>query len=241
MASDYGVYTPPSPTVIQSMFSNIASRYDLLNLLLSFGNDEKWRRRAVWESVKETDRFILDVGTGSGKLLKTYLKTHKFQKATGIDFCGPLLDMAKAELAGHTEVSLRQEDILKMKIDEKFDIISSSFVLRSIAGQLEEFFSKVYSLLNPGGRYMILELTRPPNPFLKCLFVPYLKIYVPFMGSMVSGDKNAYRFLSQSIERFKSREEVETLLKGAGFTNVRIVLLTGGIGTVFVAEKVAGR
>jgi demethylmenaquinone methyltransferase/2-methoxy-6-polyprenyl-1,4-benzoquinol methylase len=237
MTSDYGVYTPPSPYVIQSMFSSIASRYDLLNLLLSFGNDKKWRERAVRESVTETDRSILDVGTGSGKLLRAYLKKHKFQKAVGIDFCGSLLDMAKTELAGHSEASFRQEDILKMKIDEKFDIVSSSFVLRSIAGQLERFFSKVYSLLNPGGRFMILELTRPPNPFVRFFFIPYLKVYVPFMGSMVSGDKRAYRFLSQSIERFKSREEVGKLLKEAGFAYVKTILLSGGIGTIFIAER----
>jgi demethylmenaquinone methyltransferase/2-methoxy-6-polyprenyl-1,4-benzoquinol methylase len=127
-----------------------------------------------------------------------------------------------------------------LTLDERegsFDIISTSFVMRSIAGQMGQFFSKACDLLVPGGRLVILELTRPSNPILRLLFIPYLKLYLPLLGKLVSGDKNAYHFLSDSILHFKNRTEIVELLRQARFIKVDVKLLSGGIGTLFIAQK----
>jgi len=235
-------YKTPDKNVIQSLFSRIAPRYDLLNLILSFGNDSRWRRIAVKKSVKPNDKTILDVGTGSGKLLKTYLEFHEFKKATGIDFSDNMLELAKKELASHHQVLLKNINLLEYDHkEEAFDIVSTSFVLRSIREHLADFFKKCFSLLNPGGRLVILELTRPENPFIRLLFFPYVKIYLPLVGRLISGEKSAYEFLSKSVINFKNREEVERLLSASGFKSVKIKLLSGGIGTLFIAEKSSPR
>ena len=165
---------PPSPQSTvhspQNLFSRIASKYDLLNSVLSFGNDRRWRKRAVHESIRPNDQAILDVGTGSGKLLKAYCEHHPFKRGVGIDFCGPMLERAREDLASFPGINLREMDILQMGFEERFDLITTSFVLRSISDHLPDFFRRAYSLLNPGGRFVILELTRPKNPFVHLMF-----------------------------------------------------------------------
>jgi len=231
-------FKTPAPESIKSLFSNIAPRYDTLNLLLSFGLNMLWRRRAVKESIRPEDTRLLDVGTGSGKLLHAYLKRQNFTTAVGLDFCEPLLSQAKKRLKKFPNVQLKNQDLLTMEEDEgSFDIISTSFVMRSIAGQMGQFFNKACDLLIPGGRLVILELTRPSNPLLRLLFIPYLKIYLPLLGTIISGDKNAYHFLSDSILHFKNRTEIVELLRQARFVKIDVKLLSGGIGTLFIAQK----
>ena len=231
-------YATPQSSAIQNLFSNIASKYDLLNFLLSFGLDRMWRNAAVRKSLRETDKSILDVGTGSGKLLKAYCSRHSFNRAVGIDFCEPLLEKAKRDFVGSPEVSFRKINLIEMDLgDEKFDIISASFVLRSVADDLSNFFGNVHSALHPNGRFVILELTRPRNLIFNFLFQPYLKCYLPLLGKLISGNWTAYQFLAQSILHFKEREEVVGLLKGVGFSRVDSKLLTSGIATLFVAQR----
>jgi len=230
-------FETPAPESIKSLFSKIAPRYDILNLLLSFGLDLLWRSRAVKESVRPEDTRLLDVGTGSGKLLHAYMKKQNFQTAIGLDFCEPLLAQAKKRLKQFPNVQFKNQDLLTMEEEGRFDIISTSFVMRSIAGQMSQFFNKACDLLVPGGRLVILELTRPSNPLLRVLFVPYLKLYLPLLGRVVSGDKNAYHFLSNSILHFKNRTEIVELLRQARFLKIEVKHLSGGIGTLFIAQK----
>lgn len=229
-------YTTPAPSVIRSLFSNIAGRYDLLNFLLSFGLDRLWRRRAVLESLRPEDRSLLDLGTGSGKLIRTYCKRHSFRRVLGIDFCEPLLEKARKDLVSRPEVELEQADLLEMDLKgEQFDLISTSFVLRSISDHLDDFFRKVCDSLRSEGRFVILELTRPTSPLLKLLFRPYLTLYLPLLGKLISGNWSAYQFLAQSVLNFKEREEILSLLKRTGFRSVSIRPLSGGIATLFIA------
>ncbi len=231
-------YVTPAPGAIQSLFSNIAGRYDLLNFLLSFGLDRLWRRRAVLDSLRPEDGSLLDLGTGSGKLIQAYCKRHSFRRVLGVDFCEPLLEKARKNLAVRPEVTLEQADLLEMDLrGEQFDLISTSFVLRSIADHLEGFFRTVCDSLRPKGRFVILELTRPTNPLLKLLFRPSLTLYLPLLGKLISGNWSAYRFLTQSVLNFKEREEILSLLKHTGFSSISIRPLSGGIATLFIASK----
>jgi len=231
-------YTTPEPAAIQGLFSNIAGRYDLLNFLLSFGLDRLWRRRAVRETLQPDDESLLDLGTGSGKLISSFCKDHSFPRVLGIDFCEPLLEKAKKDLARYPEVVFRRGDLLELDLKaETFDIVSTSFVLRSIAEHLPDFFHSVHGTMKPKGRFVILELTRPTNAFLRFLFRPYLTIYLPLLGKIISGNWSAYRFLAQSVLNFKEREEIFSLLKRAGFSSITVRPLSGGIATLFIAYR----
>jgi len=233
------IYSTPTPDDIQSLFSKIAPKYDLLNRLLSFGLDRKWRRIAVQKSIKPEDISLLDVGTGSGKFLKEFCCQHRFKRVLGIDFCEPLLVKARRELANRSEVSLEHRDLLDLNWNEKnYDIVSASFVLRSIENQLTEFFKNAHRVLNPqGGRLVILELTRPTNSLLRFFFWIYLKCYLPLIGKLVSGSGTSYQFLSNSILHFKEREQISDLLHQVGFSHVTVCHLSGGIATLFIAER----
>jgi demethylmenaquinone methyltransferase/2-methoxy-6-polyprenyl-1,4-benzoquinol methylase len=149
-----------------------------------------------------------------------------------------MLERARQTVKRYPHAELRQTDILEMELgDERFDIISTSFVLRSVADHLEVFFGKAYSLLRRGGRFVILELTRPDDPVVRTLFYPYVKFYLPFMGRLLTGEAPAYDFLSRSVLDFRGRKEVRSLLKSAGFSDVTVRQLSFGAGTLFIAEK----
>jgi len=232
-------FVTPSPSAIQQLFSKIAPKYDLLNRVLSFGLDKRWRRVSVKTSMRPSDLSLLDVGTGSGKFIKEFCNQHRFSKVLGIDFCEELLDKARREVGTRPEVELRNGDLLEIDLEgERYDIVSASFVLRSIENQLTNFFKKAFLLLNPqGGRLVILELTRPTNPLLRFLFWIYLKCYLPLIGKLLSGSGSAYQFLSNSILHFKEREQISDLLHQVGFSQVTICNLSGGIATLFIAER----
>jgi demethylmenaquinone methyltransferase/2-methoxy-6-polyprenyl-1,4-benzoquinol methylase len=231
-------YPEASPEEIQGLFSRIAERYDLLNLLLSFGLDTVWRKKAVKESLRSSDTALLDLGTGSGKLLEVYLEHHAFREAIGVDFCEKLLKRAKRALLSQKNVSLIQGNVLDVDLgNKKFDIVSTSFVLRSLRDELPRFFQKVRGLLKPDGRFVVLELTRPHNPALNFFFLPYLKLYLPLIGRLISGDDSAYQFLSKSVLHFESGIEVVRLMQEAGFSRCRAIPLSGGLVTLFIADR----
>lgn len=228
--------SPPKET-IRDFFDTIAPRYDPINTLLSLGLDETWRAKAV-RMVLDTGRkplTILDLGVGTGKFLKGFLKNQSWELAAGLDFSSSMLQRAKIDLPEST--GLIQGDIHELPFtNESFDLVVSSFTLRSVK-DLPSFFRGVHRILRPCGRAAFLCLTRPTTFLMKPFYVPYLKFYLPFIGGLISSDRKAYRFLSESIQTFPSPDQVMGHLRTNGFSNVSARSFTFGISTLTVAEK----
>jgi demethylmenaquinone methyltransferase/2-methoxy-6-polyprenyl-1,4-benzoquinol methylase len=231
----------PDKATIRKFFDGIAPRYDRINTLLSLRLDESWRRKAV-DLILDVGathasplQTILDLGVGTGKFLEAFLGEREWQRAVGVDFSEEMLHLAEKQLPSTCE--LVQADIHDLPFEgESFDLIVSSFTLRSVKDRAH-FFAEVRRILKPRGRVAFLCLTRPTSFWMRLLYAPYLKIYLPWVGGAISTDREAYRFLSESIQAFPSPEEIGKELETSGLRSVRFSPFTFGISTLIQAEK----
>ena len=201
-------YASPDKPFIRDSFDSIMPRYDLLNQVLSFGMSETWRKRSA-ELVLSDPRFspktLLDLGCGTGKFLECFLRKRSWESATGVDFSVPMLTKAREKVSGN--VLWLQEDFDSLPfLEGSFDLIVSAFTLRSVQ-RLPAFLATVHRILTPGGKVAFLDLTRPRNFLARLFFYPYLKLVLPLLGGLFSGDRKAYGFLSDSVRKFQPPEE----------------------------------
>lgn len=231
-------FTTPQPARIKEIFTRITPRYDFLNSLLSLRLDRSWRRWAVELVLEGSEKTVLDIGTGTGKFLKTFLEKGNFDGACGVDLCQSMLERARKDLAD-SRIRWIQADVSKgiPAADASFDLVSAAFTLRSIPN-MASFFAEIHRILRPSGKVAFLELTRPVHAWLRILYYPYLRFYLPLMGTLISGSFQAYSFLSNSILHFEEPATVARLLRETGFSQPTIHSYTGGIATLIVARKV---
>lgn len=224
----------PGSPAIQKYFDSIAGRYDFLNNFLSFRLDENWRVRARKIVSEPHQQAILDLGTGTGKFLIEFAKQKTWQRMAGLDFSSGMLEEARKHLPS---AELVAGDFHKLPFEkESFDLIVSAFTLRSVQ-DVPVFLKEVYRLLKANGRAGFLCLTRPRNFFWKLLYYPYLKIYLPLVGGFFTGNKEAYKFLSESIMAFQSPEQTALMMKEAGFENVSTHAFSMGMATLITGKK----
>lgn len=226
--------SPPKDT-IRSFFQRIAPHYDNINTLLSFGLDGNWRKKSVRLILNGREETLLDLGVGTGKFMECFLQAKVWQRAVGADFAEAMLRRAQQTLPSSCD--LVQTDIHDLPFEsESFDLVTASFTLRSIK-DLPHFFEEVKRVLRPGGRAAFLCLTRPSSIAMRMLYAPYLKIYLPLLGAVLSSDPHAYRFLSDSIQTFPSPHEIKNKLEHQGFLNISLHPFTFGIATLMMAQK----
>jgi len=228
-------YTQPDSKTIQSIFDSIPERYDLLNTIFSLSLDRNWRKRAAKSVIEGNEKSVLDIGVGTGKSILEFLKVKHFDLSVGCDFSKGMLQVAKGNVNG---TKLACADLHSLPFaDRTFDIVTSSFVLRSVQN-MAKFLLEVSRVLKLNGKFVFLDLTRPTNPFVwHLLYKPYLNIYIPLIGKTVSRHERAYQFLSQSIQHFVDPVMLKEQLEAAGFRQVSFKPLTLGISTLFMGKK----
>lgn len=226
----------PDKGTIRSLFNSIAEHYDFINTLLSLKLDSYWRRKSRKILIEGQDiKSILDLGVGTGKFISLFAKQSGVNRLVGLDFSEEMLKLAKKELPKN--VSVLSGDFHALPFENgSFDLIISSFTLRSVK-DMRTFMLQIYDALGSYGQVGLLCLTRPTNPIIKALFIPYLKFYLPFVGKIISGKDDAYQFLSQSVQHFQEPNTTVDLLRRSGFQTIRVKRLTFGIATLIVARK----
>lgn len=231
-------YQVPDKTFLREVFDAIAPRYDLLNQVLSFGRSEAWRRRSakiVLSDRSFNPRTILDIGCGTGKFLECFLKRKKWESAFGLDLSAAMLEKARETIFGR--VTWLRDDFEALPfLRESFDLVISAFTLRSIQ-KLPEFLDHVRRILTPGGKAVFLDLTRPRSFWVRCLFLPYLKFVLPFLGGLVSGNAKAYEFLSASVRHFQDPAETLGMMRAAGYRNLKSKSFAFGAATLIIGQK----
>ena len=228
----------PDKAFIQKAFDSITPRYDLLNQILSFGMSEAWRKRSA-EHVLGLPGFspktILDLGCGTGKFLEAFLKKRAWESATGLDFSVAMLAKARETVAGNVIWLQGDFDALPF-LEKSFDLVISGFTLRSVQ-RLPEFLTNVHRILTPGGRAAFLDLTRPRNFLARLFFYPYLKLVLPLLGWLISGNREAYHFLSNSVHKFQSPEETVKRMQAAGYRDCTSKSFAFGAATLIIGTK----
>ncbi|MDP7040467.1 MAG: bifunctional demethylmenaquinone methyltransferase/2-methoxy-6-polyprenyl-1,4-benzoquinol methylase UbiE [Myxococcota bacterium] len=223
---------------VQTMFNDVAHRYDFLNRLLSCGVDVYWRKRLVQTlEIKEGDR-ILDVACGTGDVSMAILKQHKVH-ITGLDYASKMVELAthKATALGfHNQVKFMQGDAEALPFaDGFFDKLCIAFGFRNM-GHYDVALREFYRVLKPGGQLAVLELSEPGSiMFKKCYDVYFTKV-LPKVAALLSRD-DAYRYLPESVAHFPPRQQVCTMFGAAGFQSVRYEDLTFGACSIFLGTK----
>ena len=227
---------------IQQMFSSVARVYDLLNAILSFNFDKRWRRFAVKVSNATPDAKILDVCTGTGDLAIEYSKVlNSSGKVIGSDFCHEMVRLAndklrKRNLSG--KIKVIDADTLHLPFqDNCFQISAVAFGIRNVS-DLKAGITEMTRITAPGGRVVILEFSQPTNPLFKAIYYFYFKRILPFIGKIISRSKyDAYTYLPASVLNFPDRHGLKTILESCGLVNIEIYSRTLGIVTVHVGQK----
>ncbi len=230
-------------TLTPRLFDRIAPHYDWLNHLFSLGLDLHWRRIAASQLPAQPNLTILDVATGTGDQL-FFLKRQALAPVTllGLDPSPGMLAIAAQKLkrAGlNTQVTLHAGTAEALPFPEHHaDVITTSFGIRNFPDPpkaLREF----YRVLKPGGRAIVLELSIPESSWLKTPYLFYFRRILPWLGGIISGERGAYRYLNQSVERFPQGRDFCLWMEAAGFTRVQAQTLTLGIATVYWGERTA--
>ena len=222
---------------VEQMFDDIAPTYDKLNHILSINVDKGWRRKAVRRIVATRPKHVLDVACGTGDFAIA-LSQGGVEKVTGVDISQGMLDVGNAKVkALGLNIEMHVDDCEHLGIeDNTFDAVSVAFGVRNFE-HLQRGLNEMQRVLRPGGLVCIVELSVPSNTLLRWAYKLYFLHILPFVGGLVSGNRNAYRYLPESVLRFPKPDEVCRMLKEAGFRDVEAKAFTFGLCRMFTGIK----
>ncbi|MCP4136063.1 MAG: ubiquinone/menaquinone biosynthesis methyltransferase [bacterium] len=218
---------------IRRMFDSIVPTYDLLNRLLSMGIDTRWRKAVIRKAGDLRSTAVLDTCCGTGDLSKLFRKAGA--ALVSLDFSVPMLVKGRSQGWLGPEVVAADASNLPFKAGT-FRFCTIAFGIRNIP-DIDMFVRESARVLEPGGKLIILELTRPENPVVAFFYRFYLGTLLPVIGGIVSGKKEAYRYLSETISTFIDPPELAALLKRNGFPEVEREKKAFGIATIYVCGK----
>ena len=223
---------------VTKMFDNIAESYDFLNHTLSLGMDNIWRKIAI-KKLSNNPTTILDIATGTGDFA---ISASKYTNATitGIDISQGMLDVglnkiAKKELTTRIQLQLADSENLPFE-DNSYDAITAGFGVRNFE-DLNKGLSEMHRTLKKDGIVAILEPSEPTHFPLKQFYNLYFHHILPFIGGVISKDKEAYTYLPDSVGAFPSGKDFLIELEKVGFKNAKHIPLTFGIVSLYTAIK----
>ena len=220
---------------VREMFTRIAHRYDLMNSLMTFGRHQAWRRVAARMAAPAPGALALDVATGTGDLALALLEEARVRRVVGVDFSEGMLRVGREKLAAKDpagRVSLVVGDALALPFPNgTFGCVTSAFLLRNLAN-LKQGLAEMRRVTRSGGTVVALEIAQPTLPGFSLIFRGYFHRLVPWVGGLVSGDREAYTYLPQSVDRFLPPAELARLMESVGLHEIRYRRL--GFGTVTI-------
>jgi len=221
------------------MFSEIAPRYDLLNHLLSFNVDRRWRRRAIqalqWE--QSPGGVYLDLCAGTLDVASELAQRPGFAgRIVAADFAEPMLRAGQTKVLGRPVLPVTADALSLPLPDACCAGAIVAFGVRNLS-DLDAGLREVRRVLVPGGRYVILEFSTPSQAIVRSGYHLYFHHVLPKVGGLISGNRGAYRYLPESVARFPSVGELAERMRGAGFRDVRWNSLTFGIAAIHVGSR----
>lgn len=233
---------PGQPTAdrVRGIFSAIANQYDLFNQLASLGIDRGWRRELVRECRLGASSRVLDLCSGTGDVALAIARQAAPAEVVATDFTPEMLEVAErkaAEYDGPTQIEIQLADAQDLPFpDESFDVVTVAFGVRNLPDRAANF-AEVLRVLKPGGRYVILEFSRPPFAPWRGVYHVYLRQVIPAIGGALTGDRDGFVYLNDSIRQFPNQPRLAAELRAAGFSAISWKDLSGGIVAVHLAVK----
>ncbi len=225
---------------VRGMFGRIAPRYDLLNHLLSFNLDKRWRARTVARVASILDRpdsRVLDLCCGTGDVALA-LEKRAVRPVLATDFSHPMLVEAGRKLAARGfRTPLFEADALHLPLaDASLDLITVAFGFRNLANY-QSGLQELLRVLKPGGTAAILEFSQASNRVFRALYGFFSTRVLPRVGGMISGSPDAYSYLPESIRKFPGAEQLAREMRRAGFSRVEFECMTGGAVALHLGSK----
>lgn len=225
---------------VATMFDNISKEYDGLNRVISFGIDQKWRKKVVALVKKHGAKKVLDIATGTGDLAIMMAEKTDANKIIGLDISRGMLDVgiSKIEKKGYSEkIEMVLGDSEKLPFeDNSFDAITVAFGVRNFEN-LENGLAEILRVLKKDGLFLILETAVPTKTPYKQFYNFHSKVMLPLIGKLFSKDNSAYGYLSESAANFPYGEALNNILKKIGFTNVKDYAQTFGVASIYTSSK----
>ena len=204
---------------VQKMFDAIAGRYDLMNRVMTMGQDQKWRRFVVARAGNPGNDRVLDLATGTGDIAALLKKSYPQAKVTGGDFSTNMLVEAEKRFAD-LDISWQFCDATQLPFgDNTFEAVTFGYLLRNVDDSLQ-VLREVYRVLKPGGRIVCLDTTPPEKNLLYPFVQFYFRYGIPFLGRLIASDEDAYAYLTGSTMEFHSAEALADLFRQANFVDV---------------------
>ena len=223
--------------LVEGVFNQVYSKYDLMNDFMSFGIHRFWKRSLINMMNPSLGKSLIDVACGTGDIGKLYLdNTDKNNKITCVDPNKGMVRQGKEKLSNYKNINWVISPAEKLPFENnKFDFYTISFGLRNTKN-LNKALSEAYRVLKPGGRYLCLEFSKIQNSNLDFIYKSYSKL-IPIIGQFVVGEKEPYEYLIKSIEQFINQEELIQLMKDNKFQNCSYRNFSGGIVSIHSGWK----
>jgi demethylmenaquinone methyltransferase/2-methoxy-6-polyprenyl-1,4-benzoquinol methylase len=221
---------------VQAMFARIAGRYDLMNRLMTFGQDLRWRRYVIQQAQLPVNGRLLDIATGTGDIAREGQRQVAGLQAVGGDFVIEMMQAGK-RLPGRETIRWVAADTLALPFPpDYFDAVTSGFLMRNVIDVPGALHEQV-RVTRPGGRVVILESSPPKDNLLRPFIRFHLNTVIPALGKLITGQTEAYRYLPDSTQQFQGPEELARTMNKAGLTQVSYRLFMFGTIAVHIGQK----
>lgn len=226
---------------VEAMFNDIAPKYDFLNHFLSLGIDRVWRRKVIRRIVKDNPREVLDIATGTADLAIMLAKKLPEVRIIGVDLAENMLEVGRQKVSNlrlSNRISLKQGDSLSLPFgNDSFDTAMVAFGVRNYENPVKGM-EETHRVLRKDAKFYVLEFSLPRRFPMVQLYRLYFKGILPLIGRMVSGHKEAYTYLPDSVSAFPDGNDFILLMEKAGFKSCKFKKVSFGIATIYEGRKV---
>lgn len=222
---------------VRELFSTIADRYDLITVLLSYGQDRRWKRRLISMAPAGPALRALDLACGTGDI--AYALRDRVGDITGLDITHRMVQLAREKHAHDDARSLRflVGDMMSLPFtDARFDLVTTGYGIRNVP-RIAPALAEIHRVLRPGGVLLSLDFNRPANAVVRSIYLAYLTVVGSTLGTILHGDPDTYRYIPESIRRYPGADAVCALAREQAFASCAYVPVLGGLMAIHRAVK----
>lgn len=220
---------------VRGLFATIADRYDLITIVLSYGQDRRWKHRLLDLAKPMPGASVLDVATGTGDIAFEFAAHGA--RVVGLDVTLRMIELARAKAPAGSPASFLVGDMLALPFPSgSFDFVTTGYGLRNVP-DLAQAIDEILRVLRPGGQALSLDFDRPGNAFVRSAYLSYLTIVGGLLGWMLHRDPDTYRYIPASIRQYPGADNVGRLMETRGFSQARHYRVLGGLMAIHHAVK----
>jgi ubiquinone/menaquinone biosynthesis methyltransferase len=220
---------------VRRLFSTIADRYDLITVLLSYGQDRRWKRRLVSMASTEPGDRALDLACGTGDI--TFALQDAGARSVGLDITARMIEIARDKRTSGSRPGFLIGDMMTLPFpDATFDVVTTGYGIRNVP-VIADALAEIARVLRPGGVLLSLDFDRPSNPLVRAIYLAYLTLVGSTLGLALHGDPDTYRYIPESIRRYPGAEGVCAIAREQGFAGCERFRVLGGFMAIHRAVR----